>query len=894
MARRETIDDEQKSYGAVFLLGVALLLLGAVWTVWDDNIFRRPWKKYQSEFHNLEVGKVRASIAAEDTRLGADPTYQQLVKDLAAAQESVARGENAQRLAQLEKQRAAAQIRFGEQDFALRLVKSRLEEAWYDYEHAVLSGLPEDGPKAVIADLDRHKAETDTHLAQAQAEVDRIDKEAAEVRSVVQTLEKKKRELESQKELLQTKLDGLLLHVGPLEFTKIPKIQQVVLNEFDRNAYDQPVARVDRCESCHLGATQAGYEDDPNPHKSHPNRAVLIGKHEGFGCTTCHQGQGPAVNSIATAHGTVRFWEHSLLTGEEIQSSCIGCHTDVHVPGAEQIARGEQLFEQLGCHGCHLVEHYGDLDKVGPYLRRIKAKVEPGWLVRWVQNPHEFRPSTKMPNFLLNRDQATAVAAYLLQASGKEADEWLASHPGATTKVDAADAAQVAHGRELADSLGCRGCHGFAPGESPAHLGENKDIAPNLSNVAEKTDARWLYHWVKEPRGYSPVSRMPSLRLSDEEAAALTSYLLTLGNPQRADAELSAQLQSPEVIKKGEGLVRKYGCGGCHDIPGMEAESRIGVELTVFGAKKLEELFFGYRKDIPIAWSDWTYNKIKTPRTYETERIEQLMPQFDLADPDIRALMLFLKSRTEHHVPAQYRPTHLEREAKMVEGRRVVRKYNCVGCHVIEKGGGAILARYEDKPTLAPPVLNGEGAKVQPDWMFSFLKHPVSLRPWLKVRMPTFNMSDREATALIDYFMAQEAREIPFVYFDTAKIPASHIEAGRTLMSPDYLNCFSCHQQGDKKPEGPEEGWAPDLTLAKHRLNPDWIIKWLSDPQAVQPGTKMPSFYNLTDDSPDGPEDVLDGNDRLQIEALRDYILTLGEAKPVVAAAANNDGAGRN
>jgi mono/diheme cytochrome c family protein len=279
---------------------------------------------------------------------------------------------------------------------------------------------------------------------------------------------------------------------------------------------------------------------------------------------------------------------------------------------------------------------------------------------------------------------------------------------------------------------------------------------------------------------------------------------------------------------------------------------------------------------------------------YETERIEQVMPQFDLADADVRALRLFLKSRTEHHVPEIYRPPHVAHEKTLVEGRRVVAKYNCVGCHVIENRGGAILARYTDTPTLAPPVLNGEGAKVQPDWMFSFLKHPIPLRPWLKVRMPTFNMSDKEATALIEYFMAQEKQEIPFVYVDLAKIPGEHITAGRTLMSPDYLNCFSCHQQGDKKPEGPEEGWAPDLTLAKERLNPDWIIRWLSDPQAVQPGTKMPSFYNLTDDSPDGPEDVLGGDDRKQIEALRDYILTLGDKSSVMAAAGRPTGATRN
>ena len=76
--------------------------------------------------------------------------------------------------------------------------------------------------------------------------------------------------------------------------------------------------------------------------------------------------------------------------------------------------------------------------------------------------------------------------------------------------------------------------------------------------------------------------------------------------------------------------MRRWGCFGCHDIKGMEKESRVGAELTTFGSKTVEELFFGNRTDIKETWDDWTYNKLKTPRVYATERIEQLMPQFDL------------------------------------------------------------------------------------------------------------------------------------------------------------------------------------------------------------------------------------------------------------------------
>src|SRR5262249_21466646 len=159
---------------------------------------------------------------------------------------------------------------------------------------------------------------------------------------------------------------------------------------------------------------------------------------------------------------------------------------------------------------------------------------------------------------------------------------------------------------------GCKGCHAFSDGEHGPRLGNgedendptvpagqgsqtrtSKDIAPNLANVAEKTNGRWIYHWLKNPRHFSPVSRMPSLRLSDDEPAGSTSYLLTLGRKKPAPAERLAALSKPETIADGEKLVRKYGCAGCHDIPGMENESRIGVELSAFGAKTVEELFFG-------------------------------------------------------------------------------------------------------------------------------------------------------------------------------------------------------------------------------------------------------------------------------------------------------------
>jgi len=870
-------DEEQRSYSAIFLIGVGLLLAGALWSIWDDNISRRPWKKWQAEFFQLQIDQARRAVRDEEARLARDPQHQDVVRTLSAAEKKLASGETARELKRLRKALEQQKVRTSELDLELRIAKSKIEEAWYEYDHAIATGQPTDEAKAHLEELQKERDELAAALQKSESKEAEIQTQISAVEAEKAELEKKKEAMESELRRLRQRLAGLTLSVGPFQFPKIPRIEQVVLAEFDRGNFNTPLNRVDRCTSCHAAIDKPGFEDRPNPLKTHPH-LDLLRYHPGekFGCTPCHGGQGPAVNSPEQAHGEVHFWDQPLRRGELVQASCIQCHQDTRgLAYADVIARGQTLFEELGCHGCHLTEGYENLEKVGPSLRRLAAKVDPSWLVGWVERPHRYRPRTRMPDFLFDREQATAVAAYLLDASRAESEEWSSGHPEPEA-VDPKNPELVAEGRRLVETLGCRGCHGLEPDESPGSLGANKDIAPNLSAVAEKSTPRWIYHWIKSPRGYSPVARMPSLRLSDREAAAIASYLATRGTP-KPDPAVVARLRDPAIIETGKSLVRKYGCFGCHDIPGMENESRVGVELSAFGSKTLEELFFGNHTDIPHTWEDWTYHKLRDPRTYATERIEQQMPNFNLEDADIRALRVFLKSRTEEKIPVKYAADANERGTRILAGRRLVQRYNCTGCHVIEGRGGDIRAFYAEQPTMAPPVLTGEGAKVQSDWLFGFLKEPVPLRPWLQVRMPTFGLSDREATTLVEYFGTLDHVETPFVHVVSAEIPPEYIEAGRQLASKDYFDCFSCHQRGSQKPEGPLEGWAPDLALARQRLQPEWILRWLRDPQAVQPGTKMPSFF------PGGPEDILGGNEDLQIRALRDYIMSLGEPRAVVA-----------
>jgi cytochrome c551/c552 len=582
MARRDSVtDDEKRSYGALWLVLALLLFVSGLWAIADDYIFRRPWKFYQERFSQLEIGKVQEQIAAEQARLDKDPAYQKAEQAVAEAIKQANSGTTAQEIAQLEKQLERARLDDLEKDLNLRFVKSELEEMRFHYDDAMHHGHEEEA-KAILEKINAReqlRLERQAIFSESQERIAKIEGEIKAKRAAVKAAQDALDELTVTRDDLRQKLENISLGRYPAPSTsppfvkvdwvpKIPKIQQIVLEEYDRNSYKQPVARVDRCVSCHTGIDKRGFEDAPQPFTTHPNREKILGPHpvDKIGCTPCHNGDGPNVNSVAGAHANYYDEhgelhevhlreEHALFRGPMMQANCLKCHpTAVGLEGGEIAARGETLFVELGCHGCHLAEGYETLAKphdvaiIGPSLRRIGAKVDPGWLVRWIQNPHEFRPRTRMPNFMFTDQQATQIAAFLLAATKDSSAAWVNEHPAPDVPRDAE---AIAKGKAIVDSVGCRACHALAPDEEAGHLGENKDIAPNLSGVAEKTDARWMYHWVKNPRGFSDIARMPSLRLSDDEARNVTAYLLTLGAPRPAAGVLQAAMHDPGNVAAG-------------------------------------------------------------------------------------------------------------------------------------------------------------------------------------------------------------------------------------------------------------------------------------------------------------------------------------------------------
>ena len=299
--------------------------------------------------------------------------------------------------------------------------------------------------------------------------------------------------------------------------------------------------------------------------------------------------------------------------------------------------------------------------------------------------------------------------------------------------------------------------------------------------IGNKVSGEWLFGWLKNPRAYNPDTRMPSLRLTDGEAEDITAYLQTLrdGGYQGVPVP-SYDRPNDYLVSQGEYWIRTYGCFGCHEIPGMEKEGRLfsSVALTTFGAKDASELAFGDATELPETWEAWTLGKLTNSRRYETKQVIQRMPDFAMGEEDARLTSMLLDHGMGAKSKKEYREKTDDRRERLEAGRTLIDHYNCTGCHIVEGRGGDIRAYIADKG-YQPPILTPEGAKVQSDWLFKFIREPYPIRPWLKVRMPTFGMTAPEITAINQYFMAYNGVVAPFHYVKVEDLDPESVRRGK-------------------------------------------------------------------------------------------------------------------
>lgn len=817
--RPEYVPVEGVSYSFLFFLISGGLLLVTLWSFWDDEFSRRGFKKYQDIYSQSEYYKARdewkkaseqiaakekeilASLHQESGKLNESPEYQKLAT---AARE--------------------AQVRLNDQLDLKKFSGSRLDEAYYYFKKAQHSGQNVTVEKARVESIQKEIEAFGPIIEKRKEENEQAESKLLQFKANAVKLENELRALTDNRDGLLRKMD----YFKPFPFIwRISEIKQTVIPGATRNNFAEIVYKVDRCMTCHLAYDDPHYEKSEQPLKSHPNIDIYIKKHSPgiTGCTWCHKGQGAATAPTDDAHGSHHETDQSagfnepILKGNFMQSQCRNCHDQVlELPGAVELSKGKKLFLKLGCHGCHIVEGFEDAEKVGPSLTRIAAKVNRTWLYKWIKNPKEYLPKTRMPDFGLDEKDTLAVSAYLLASSDPNY-----KHPETFKGGD------PEKGQKLFESVGCLACHELE--------GKGEVFGPDLSKVAGKVDPDWLVSWLSNPKEYNDKSRMPDLRLSVEDASDIASYLLRFSK-QEHDPEIENKMSSRDLVEQGKVVVRRRGCFACHDIPGMENEGRIAPELSAFGGKQTWELEFG-DSHIPHTWEAWARNKLKNPSLYRTERVLDKMPNFHLAPEEIESLLVLLKGFNGQRIPEKYRRVLSEKEQALETGRRLVDKFNCRGCHSIEGEGGLIQKYISGTFGYPPPLDKGPyhvGERIKASWLFSFLKNPTPVRKWVKVRMPTFFFSDKEVRDITAYFEALVVAENRYEPGINVKKQVNSIENGVKIAN--YMDCGKCHDDGAKGIE---------FSIAAERLRQDWIPKWIKDTRELIPDTKMPSHFEKKD-----------------------------------------------
>jgi mono/diheme cytochrome c family protein/cytochrome c2 len=705
------------------------------------------------------------------------------------------------------------------------------------------------------------------------------------------------------------------------------KIRQIVVNNLVDDRYFRQVPKVDRCITCHTFIDQPGFEKEVNPFKTHPRLDEMVGlesKHpmKQIGCTSCHGGEGHRVNDFTTvAHmpdseKQEKEWIQKyswkpphhipapMLPRSQTEASCVKCHQGVElVPGATVLNEGISSMEKYGCFACHKIEGKEHKRKTGPSLLKIAAKVDKEWFKSWVWEPRSFNKHAKMPAFFRQSNNSTPEFTKLNVAEVNAMAEYIWDKSKPYTPNEKYRGGNVDAGKELISSVGCLGCHGV-DGLDDQSKAVKAYTGPYLSGLGSKVSPDWLVSWLKKPWHYQEDTVMPSFRLTDTEANDIAAYLLSLKNKQfegltfapldkgdvdylladylsafdtiaSAKEKVSKMNEREKVLDLGKRSIGKYGCYSCHNIEGFDGFAPIGPELTKEGSKPITQFGYGIQHDVGETRSAWITAHLQNPRRWDIGidkvfRDLNRMPNFYMSEAEAKKITIAILGQVSDPIPLAGKKRYNASEDVYNDGMKVAYKFGCVNCHQIDGLRGNILGMYADDINQGPPRLVNEGHRVQADWLYHFLADPgqQKIRPWLKVRMPTFNLSTEDKNRLIAGFQ-QGAKQPTFV--ETSEfVKWEPGERDETLKLFKALNCVQCHTEGFTK----EQPLAPDLRKAGKRLRPTWIKKWITNPQMILPGTTMPSFFGDDGKTPIEPS-YFGGDADKQITGLAKYVIEL-------------------
>lgn len=519
--------------------------------------------------------------------------------------------------------------------------------------------------------------------------------------------------------------------------------------------------------------------------------------------------------------------------------------------------RGWQAVEKYRCHACH---HSPLRDQMallrGPTLTAAQQRLSRAWIAKWLADPGRQRPEATMPR-LFSDDKAGEIQRQVIAEYLTNGEPGTIEVAGERT-VNPDDAAA---GKALFDRIGCANCH-----QSFQH----RPAVVTLTRLETKTSAAALETFLQNPAAVRPDGRMPRFDLSPDERRQLAAYLLTKDGPPGEATPATIALPTNDVAS----VLRQYVADGV--VAGFSpAEMRRELARQVILAKRCEachELPEDSQRVRPALLTvDVTGGQARFDVGCLDKQRQIPGNGAPLYGPlhDAGAMITFLREAVRQPVTP----------APSFQARLTLARLNCTACHDYEGYGGLpaelaaqLLAGQSETSAEAvhPPPLTDVAEKLTPAALHEVLVHGSRVRPWMSLRMPHFSGVEQLPQQLAA--LAGEARDEPLAESarqagdDDQALEAARA-AGRKLVGAGGFGCIKCHDLQGVASQGTR---GPDLSLTPRRIQRDWYRRWMSDPQRIVPGTRMPTVF-LDGQSPHA--EILDGDPARQRDAIWDYLL---------------------
>lgn len=571
------------------------------------------------------------------------------------------------------------------------------------------------------------------------------------------------------------------------------------------------------------------------------------------------------------------------------------------------LAIGERQVSHTGCFSCHSISGFEDTSPIGAELTNwgsktvdklaweFRAKImahendwdlgtreeykhyRENWIEQKLLNPRIFDEQKvklplerlRMPNFGLNDEEILAISNFVV---GLVDDEVQVAEMKETPAQVAMD-----HGKRVVRQQNCMACHVVEPGRI-TFLDEDgvmQDVAaepvpfedmttpPKLESLEQfrqfVADYEAEYDEV-EDFIFRLLEVAPGIGLPGESFFVTKDQLVDITPPRGGD------FVSTVVDYYMNGIeLHNAGATGDEEFTAWTA----GPEGAVTDVDGKHREYFEENYD-KVRWTfappvlidegtklqrDWFYGFLLDPVTIRPQ-MRVHMPQFNISGDDAAAVADYFAFKAEKEAPEKY--ARAMRTAQGITPKRSFEGNGMPWPELVNEMSDISAVSADEFG--APMRLSGKAVK---------------------------NIEGGSAPEIAANFPRYAARAEEIGFTKNAGVNPSHerieqraasyhaeIEYGRAVAF-EKVDCFKCHWFNGAGPSQMDApiAWAPDLSLTRERLRPNWTEDWLWNPALIYPGTSMAA--NFATEDPEWLAKYPGSTNAQQIDAVLDWLYNL-------------------